>query len=129
MCPQATDHRELPAQTASLEVRWVENAQRRSSTPCAAIADAYAEAAVLQLRAGARVASSPPDWEAAVADLDAAVALLETIGARPALARVFRDLGRAQRGAGNDAAAEEIEQRARKLTDDLGLVVEPGMVP
>jgi tetratricopeptide (TPR) repeat protein len=91
--------------------------------------DAYAEALVLQLRAGARVASSPPDREAAIADLNAAATLLETLGARPALARVLRDLAHAQRSMGRDVVADETERRAGALTEDLGLVVESGMVP
>lgn len=90
--------------------------------------DGYAEALVLQLRAGARVASAVPDWSAAVDDLETAASLLETLGARPALARVLRDLGSVRRAAGLGSQAADAERRANALTAELGLFVEPGVI-
>jgi len=88
--------------------------------------DRYAEALVLQLRAGARLALADPDGKGAVEDLETAAGLLEALGARPALARVLADLGRAFLVAGHRDEARAAEGRARELAEAVGLVVERG---
>jgi hypothetical protein len=86
--------------------------------------DRYAEALVLQLRAGARMAATEPDPAGAVEDLETAAALLEDLGARPALARVLADLGRAFRAGGRDEEAAVAGRRASELVTAVGLVAE-----
>jgi len=90
-----------------------------------AIGDRYGASLVLQLRARARAALPDTDWEGAVEDLRAAAADLEELGARPALARVLGDLGRALAAAGRDEEAAEASRRAEELAQAIGLTPEP----
>src|SRR4029077_9660197 len=52
--------------------------------------DRGGEALTLWQRARTRAQSTPPDYAAALADIDAAIALVEEMEARPSLARALR---------------------------------------
>jgi tetratricopeptide (TPR) repeat protein len=119
----------------SLSGAWLSSARaRRGDDTVASFAgpiarahasgDRYAEALVLQLRAGARRAQADPDSNGAIEDLEAAAGLLEELGARPALARVLTDLAAALRLTDRQDEAREVGRRAEELAGTTGLVME-----
>ena len=83
--------------------------------------DRYGEAQTRWARGRTRMRQAEPDYAAGLGDLDAALALFDTMEARPASARVHRDRAQALRALGRteDAAAEE--RRSRELAADIGL--------
>lgn len=83
--------------------------------------DRYGEARVLWARGRTFARQSPPDWDAALSDLDQATRLFEEMEARPALARALNDRAAAMRALGRAAEAGEVEQRALALGHELGL--------
>ena len=90
-----------------------------------AIGDRYGASLVLQLRARARAARPDVDWERVLEDLQAAADELEELGARPTLARVLADLGRALAAAGRQDEAANATRRADELAQSIGLELEP----
>lgn len=86
--------------------------------------DLHASGLVLQLRARARAAQHDADWEASVEDLQAAARDLEELGARPTLARVLTDLGRALAAAGRDDEAADASRRADELAQSMEMRLE-----
>lgn len=90
-----------------------------------AIGDRHGASLVLQLRARARASLPDPDWEGSIEDLRAAASDLEELGARPTLARVLDDLGRALAEAGRKAEAADASRRAEELARAMGLNPEP----
>ena len=90
-----------------------------------AIGDRHGASLVLQLRARARAALPDSDWEGSIEDLRAAARDLEDLGARPTLARVLGDLGRALAAAGRNDEAAEASRRAEELAQAMGLNPEP----
>jgi tetratricopeptide (TPR) repeat protein len=86
-----------------------------------AMGDRYGEAVTLWNRGRTRTRQDEPDDVAALADLEAAGALFESMEARPALARVFRDRARTLRALGRDGEAALAERSARALAKELGL--------
>lgn len=89
-----------------------------------AIGDRYGASLVRQLRARARAAGADVDWERSIDDLQAAAEGLEDLGARPSLARVLADLGRALAAAGRDDEAAAAERRAGELARSMNLELE-----
>ena len=87
--------------------------------------DRYAESLVLQLRARARAHQPKPDWKRSIEDLQTAAANLDALGARPALARVLADLGRALTEAGREEDAAHATRRAKELERAVGLTPDP----
>jgi tetratricopeptide (TPR) repeat protein len=90
-----------------------------------AIGDRHGASLVLQLRARARAALPDPDWADSIEDLRAAASDLEELGARPTLARVLGDLGRALAAAGRNGEAADASRRAEELAQAMGLHPEP----
>ena len=86
-----------------------------------AMGDRYGEAVTLWNRGRTRTRQDEPDYVAALADLEAAGALFESMEARPALARVFRDRARTLRALGREGAAEEAGRSAHTMAQELGL--------
>lgn len=86
-----------------------------------AMGDRYGEATVLWGRGRAYAGQAEPDWTAALADLDAAAALFDAMGARPSFARTQRDRAHALRALGREAEAVEAERVWRALGAELGL--------
>ena len=120
----------------SLSDAWMSTARARLGTNdldafepplrhARAIGDRYGASLVLQLRARARAALPDPDWEASIEDLRAAASDLEELGARPTLARVLGDLGRALAAARLDDEAADASRRAEELAQAVGLHSEP----
>lgn len=83
--------------------------------------DHFGEAVTLWGRGRTRARQSPPDWTAALADLDSAVAHFETMDARPSTARALRDRAQVLRALDRAAEADTAERRARDLAAELGL--------
>ena len=83
--------------------------------------DRFGEAVTLWGRARTHARQQPPDWDAALADLDKALALFEAMEARPSVARTLRDRGEILRGLGRGAEADAAQERARAIADQLGL--------
>src|SRR5712691_7020389 len=86
-----------------------------------AMGDRYGEAVTLWNRGRTRTRQDEPDYVAALADLEAASALFESMEARPALARVFRDRARTLRALGRDGEATLAERSAHAVAQELGL--------
>jgi tetratricopeptide (TPR) repeat protein len=84
--------------------------------------DRYGEAITLWNRGRSRARQRVPDYAAALVDLEAAAALLESMEARPGLARVLRDRGRTLRALGREVEADEVDQSSRTLAKELGLM-------
>lgn len=82
----------------------------------------YGEAGILIKRGEATAAQG--ETGTAVADFEAAAAILEQEGARPALARVLRDWGDTLRAAGRMDEAAPILRRSQALFEELGLDAE-----
>jgi len=85
------------------------------------MSDRYGEAVTLWNRGRSRSRQREPDDAAALVDLDAALALFESMEARPGLARVLRDRGQTLRALGRDGEADEADQSASALAKQLGL--------
>jgi tetratricopeptide (TPR) repeat protein len=86
-----------------------------------AISDRYGEAQTLWGRGRFYERSAKPDWTAALADLDRAVALFTEMDAKPSLARALHDRALALQGLGRDDEAAADERTSRKLGTELGL--------
>ena len=86
-----------------------------------AMNDRYGEAQTLWGR-GRTLAHQPnPDLEAALTDLNGAVELMESMEARPGLARALHDRAFALHGLGRGDDAARDEERSQKLGRELGL--------
>jgi len=83
--------------------------------------DRYGEAMTLWSRGRTHARQTGPDHAAALADLDAAGALFESMEARPSLARVQRDRARTLRALGRGAEADDADRQSRALAKELGL--------
>lgn len=79
------------------------------------------EGQILRHRAAVRLLAPEPDWEAALADFEAAVAIFEKIGAQAHLAPTLRDHGAALELAGKPSEAAELLRRADHLCEQLGI--------
>ena len=90
-------------------------------TTARAMGDSYGEALTLWNRGRTRERQAEPDNAAALVDLEAAGTLLESMEARPALARVLRDRARTLRTLGRESEADELDQSSRALAKELGL--------
>jgi len=91
-----------------------------------AMSDRYGEAVTLWNRGRSRSRQREPDYAAALVDLDAALALFESMEARPGLARVLRDRAQTLRALGRDGEATLADRSARALAKELGLKDFPG---
>jgi tetratricopeptide (TPR) repeat protein len=83
--------------------------------------DRFGEAVTLWGRARTHLRRTTPDWNAALADLDKALALFELMEARPSVARVLRDRGEVLRALGRTAEADVAQQRSRAIATELNL--------
>jgi tetratricopeptide (TPR) repeat protein len=83
--------------------------------------DRFGEAVTLWGRARTHVRQQTPDWSAALADLDKALALFELMEARPSIARVLRDRAGVLRAQAQTTEADAAEQRSRGIATELGL--------
>ncbi|MDP9275957.1 MAG: hypothetical protein M3O99_10240 [Chloroflexota bacterium] len=83
--------------------------------------DRFGEAVTLWGRARTHLRRTTPDWNAALVDLDKALALFELMEARPSVARVLRDRAEVLRSLGRTAEAEAPQQRSRDIAAELGL--------
>jgi hypothetical protein len=86
-----------------------------------AMNDRYGEALTLWHRARTRATASPPDRAAALADLDAAIELLELMEARPSLARALRLRAQILRALARAADADVADKRSKAIAAELGL--------
>jgi tetratricopeptide (TPR) repeat protein len=83
--------------------------------------DRFGEAVTLWGRARTHVRRGTPDWSAALADLDNAIALFEAMEARPSVARTLRDRAEVLRARGRTAEADESQRRANAIAKELRL--------
>ena len=83
--------------------------------------DTYGEAITLWQRARTHTNATPPDHAVALTDLDTATALVETMGARPSIARVLRDRAQTLRALGRTADADADDKRSQAIGTELGL--------
>jgi len=83
--------------------------------------DRFGEAVTLWGRARTHLRGETPDWKAALADLDKALALFEVMEARPSVARVLRDRAEVLRALGRTAEADAPQQRSREIAVELSL--------
>jgi tetratricopeptide (TPR) repeat protein len=83
--------------------------------------DRFGEAVTLWGRARTHLRRETPDRNAALADLDKALALFELMEARPSVARVLRDRGEVLRALGRAAEADAAQQRSRDIATELTL--------
>ena len=79
------------------------------------------EAMTLWQRARTRAHATTPELTAALADVDAAIELIEAMEARPWLARSLRDRAHILRALGRTADADAADQRSRAIGTELGL--------
>jgi hypothetical protein len=86
-----------------------------------AMHDRGGEALTLWQRARTRAQATPPDHATALADIDAAVGLMEEMEARPSLARALRLRAHILRALGRAAEADVADQRSRAIGAELGL--------
>jgi len=86
-----------------------------------AMGDRYGEAMTLWNRGRTHARQTPPDFSAAITDLDATTTLMEAMGARPALARVLRDRAQTLRLLGRADDADLAERHSLELARELGL--------
>jgi len=86
-----------------------------------AMNDRSGEAMTLWQRARTRAQATPPDYAAALADIDAATRLLEEMEARPSLARALRLRAQILRALGRATEADAADKRSRTIGTDLGL--------
>lgn len=103
---------DLPAAT----IGWNLALDRAISTE-----DRYGEATTLWQRAGALETATPPDHEAALADIDRAAQIFEEMEARPSFARALRDRARILRALGRGTEADTTDARSRAIASELGL--------
>ncbi|HEY6875415.1 MAG TPA: hypothetical protein VI384_03565 [Candidatus Dormibacteraeota bacterium] len=85
------------------------------------MSDRYGEAQTLWGRGRSFSRQSPPDWPAALTDLNRAIELFQEMDAKPSLARSLRDRAEALRATGREADAAADEQRSLELGRELGL--------
>lgn len=83
--------------------------------------DRFGEAVTLWGRARTHLTRATPDWNAALADLDKALALFEVMEARPSVARVLRDRAEVLRAKARTAEADAAQQRSRDIAKELSL--------
>jgi hypothetical protein len=83
--------------------------------------DRGGEALTLWHRARTRAYATPPDYETALADVDAATKLMEEMEARPSLARVLRLRAHILRAIGRAAEADAADKRSKTIAAELGL--------
>lgn len=83
--------------------------------------DRSGEAMTLWHRARTRAHATPPDYATALADIDAAIDLLEQMEARPSLARALRLRAQILRALGRTADADASDIRSRAIGTELGL--------
>ncbi len=83
--------------------------------------DKYGEATTLWQRARSRMAATPPDHVAALADLETATKLFGEMETRPALARALRDQAHTLRALGRTADADAADARSKAIGAELGL--------
>jgi tetratricopeptide (TPR) repeat protein len=83
--------------------------------------DRFGEAVTLWGRARTYIRQSPPDWPAALGDLDRALALFEAMEARPSVARAMRDRAQVLTAVGRGGEADEAERRSREIASQIGL--------
>ncbi|OLB94963.1 MAG: hypothetical protein AUI15_16280 [Actinobacteria bacterium 13_2_20CM_2_66_6] len=83
--------------------------------------DRFGQAVTLWGRARTHLRRETPDWDAALADLDKALALFELMEARPSVARVLRDRGEVLRALGRTADADAMHLRSREIATELNL--------
>ena len=86
-----------------------------------AMHDRGGEALTLWQRARTRAYAKPPDHAAALADIDAAIRLMEEMEARPSLARALRLRAQILRAVGRTADADTSDVRSRAIGTELGL--------
>jgi tetratricopeptide (TPR) repeat protein len=86
-----------------------------------AAGDRFGQAVTLWGRARTHARQAQPDWAAALGDLDVAVALFETMEARPSTARALRDRAQARRAIGRAGDADADERRSREIAAEIGL--------
>jgi len=86
-----------------------------------AMHDLGGEAMTLWQRARTHASATPPDYPAALTDLERATTVLEEMEARPALARSLRDLAHVRRALGRNSEADVADRRARAIGMELGL--------
>jgi tetratricopeptide (TPR) repeat protein len=83
--------------------------------------DRYGEAQTLWGRGRTNMLQQDADLPAALADLDRAIELFESMEAQPSLARALHDRVRVLRGLGRSNDADESERRSVELGSQLGL--------
>ncbi|MDP9245910.1 MAG: hypothetical protein M3O64_04580, partial [Chloroflexota bacterium] len=83
--------------------------------------DRHGEAITLWQRAGTRAHATPPDLDAALADVDVAVTLFQEMEARPSHARALREQASILHALGRGADADAAGQQANVLAAELGL--------
>ena len=86
-----------------------------------AMHDRGGEALTLWQRARTRASAKPPDHAAALADIDAAIRLMEEMEARPSLARALRLRAQILRAIGRGAEADATDKRSTAMAAELGL--------
>ena len=102
---------------ASASVDWNSALERARAAD-----DRVEEAVIRWARARTYLRASPPDYAAALTDLDAAIPLFEAMEARPTLARAQRDRAEALDAVGRTREAEAARRRSGELADAMGLV-------
>ena len=83
--------------------------------------DQGGEALTLWQRARTRAFATPPDYETALADIDAATKIMEEMEARPSLARALRLRAQILRATGRAADADAADERSKAIAAELGL--------
>jgi tetratricopeptide (TPR) repeat protein len=83
--------------------------------------DRFGEAVTLWGRARTHLRRETPDWNAALVDLDKALALFELMEARPSVARVLRDRAEVLNAQGRTAEAGVAQERSREIGAELSL--------
>lgn len=84
--------------------------------------DPFSEGTILARRSAALARVGSPDQPALLADLEAAIAIFERIGARPALSRTLRTYAQALARAGRGPEVEKARERADAIKTELGLL-------
>lgn len=85
------------------------------------LGDRWGETNVIWRRAEAVAAKPDPDRAQMTADYTAATAAFEGMGARPSLARVYRDWGHALRKLGDEAGSREKLERSLAIFKEVGI--------
>ena len=83
--------------------------------------DRFGEAVTLWGRGRTHGRQTAPDWDAALSDLDAALALFEGMEARPSIARTLRDRAYVLRALGHEDRAAQDDARSRAIAAEIGL--------